>query len=363
MYKQKRLLTPGPLNTSQSVKNAMMIDLGTRDVEYQDLTEKVKEKLLMLANVSKDTFDVVFMQGSGTYGVESVISSTVAKQDKLLILSNGAYGKRMKEIADHAGINYDYEQSDAIKPLSLEEAETKIKASDATHVAFVHHETTAGVINDMEYICEIAHRYHKTVIVDAMSSFAGMPMQMEQVDFLITSSNKCVHGVPGLAIIFVRKDKMEHCKGNCPSLSLDLYEQYCAFADGKGFRFTSPTHVMLALDQAIQELVAQGGIKKRYAHYQALHDHLCAFMKQEGFEMLVDERDQSVMITTFVIPKDLDFQDFYEAMKFHGFLLYQGKLPGMEAFRIGNIGELDMDDMMRLCMLIHAYRKGDLIWK
>lgn len=363
MYQQKRLLTPGPLNTSQSVKNAMMIDLGTRDAEYQDLTNRVKEKLLILANVPKDTFDVVFMQGSGTYGVESVISSAVGKQDKLLILSNGAYGKRMKEIADHAGINYEYEESNALKPLSFDRVETKIKTSDATHVAFVHHETTAGVINDMERICAIAHRYHKTVIVDAMSSFAGMPIQMEHVDFLITSSNKCVHGVPGLAIIFVRKNKMEYCKGNCPSLSLDLYEQYHAFAEGKGFRFTSPTHVMLALDQAIQELIAQGGIEKRYAHYQMLHDYLCAFMRQEGFDMLVDEQDQSVMITTFAIPNDLDFQDFYETMKFHGFLLYQGKLPGMEAFRIGNIGELDMEDMMRLCTLIHAYRKGERIWK
>lgn len=360
-YKQKLLLTPGPLCTSLSVKTKMLVDLGTRDEEYDTLVNRVKHNILKIADVSPDVYDLVFLQGSGTYGVESVLTSAVGKEDHVLILSNGAYGERMAQICEHAKIKFTLKQFNMLEALPIDEVRACMQESNCTHVSFVHHETTAGVLNDQKELCKIAKEYGKVTIVDAMSSFAGMPISFEHIDYLIASSNKCLHGVPGLAFIIAKKAMLEACKGNCHSLSLDLYEQYQAFKSGKGFRFTSPTHVMLALDQAVKELLDQGGMKARYAHYSKLHEKICECMRQEGFETLVKHEDQAKIITTFAIPKQFDFQDFYDTMKQHGFLLYSGKLPNIEAFRIGNIGELCMEDIDRLHQLIHAYRKGELI--
>lgn len=357
--KQKILFTPGPLNTSTAVKQAMQMDLGTRDQEYAEIVEGLQRDLLTLANVKSEEFGVVFLQGSGTYGVESVLCSVIGEKQKVLILSNGAYGKRMEEIAQTARLSYEAHSFPMLEALPIHAVEDIIKQSDCTHVAFIHDETTAGVLNDVQAICKIAKANGKGTIVDAMSSFGGIPIDFHDIDFLITSSNKCLHGVPGCAIIFVRHKEIEKCAGNAHSVCLDLYAQYHAFQTGKSFRFTSPTHVLLALAQAIRELQAQGGITKRYERYCKLHRQIKDFMRKEGFHTLVEDAMQAPIITTFAIPSDLDFQDFYDAMKKQDLLLYSGKLPNMEAFRIGNIGEISDADIQKLKECIHTYRKGE----
>lgn len=359
MFEQKILLTPGPLCTSSTVKAKMQKDLGTRDHEYGDMIAKLQDDLLDLAHVDKTEFALIFLQGSGTYGVESVLTSAVGEEDSVLILANGAYGQRMKQIADTAHLHYEYHAFDMLKQLPLDQVEEIVKASTCSHVAFIHDETTAGVLNDCEAICKLAKDNHKVTIVDAMSSFGGIPISFENIDYLITSSNKCLHGVPGSAIIFARICEVEKCKGNCKSVSLDLYDQYAAFAQGKGYRFTSPTHVMLALAQAVKELQECGGIAKRYERYCALHQRITLFMEAEGFETLVEKCVQAPIITTFAIPENFNFQEFYDYMKAHGVLLYSGKLPGIEAFRIGNIGDLSDEDIDQLQTYVHAYQKGD----
>lgn len=359
MYEQKILLTPGPLCTSAAVKNTMQVDMGTRDQEYGSVIDKLQQDILSLANVSQDEYAVVFLQGSGTYGVESVLTSAIGLKDNVLILANGAYGNRMKQIVEHGGLQHEYHAFDMLKQLPLVEIEEIIRNSSSTHVAFIHDETTAGVLNDVEAICKIAKKYHKKTIVDAMSSFGGIPINFENIDYLITSSNKCLHGVPGSAIIIARISEIALCQGNCKSLSLDLYEQYQTFVSGNGYRFTSPTHVMLALAQAIKELQESGGIEKRYVRYQALHQRITMLMQEEGFHTLVPFNMQAPIITTFAIPETFDFQEFYDYMKAHGILLYSGKLPGIEAFRIGNIGEISDKDIDELEYYVQAYCKGD----
>lgn len=356
--KQKVLFTPGPLCTSATVKAAMQIDLGTRDQEYANIVERLQQELLDFANVTKDEFGVVFLQGSGTYGVESVLCSAIGPKQKVLILTNGAYGERMEEIAQYANLNYEAHRFSMLEALPLQQVEELIAQSDCTHVAFIHDETTAGVLNDAQAICAIAKAHQKSTIVDAMSSFGGIPIDFQHVDYLITSSNKCLHGVPGSAIIFARHEEIRKCCGNCHSLCLDLYAQYQAFQSGKSFRFTSPTHVLLALAQAIEELKAQGGIAKRYERYQKLHTEIKAFMREFGFETLVEDAMQAPIITTFAIPQALDFQAFYDAMKQQDLLLYSGKLPGLEAFRIGNIGEIQDSDIEKLKNCVKAYMEG-----
>ena len=333
---QKILLTPGPLNTSRTVKEAMLYDLGTRDREYQDMVETLREKLLDLAHVSKEEYSLVFLQGSGTYGVESVLEGSVGKQEKVLILSNGAYGERMEQICKAHGIPYQIQSFSKLKKLPVNELEPYIAQEDITHVAFIHCETTAGVLNDIEEIMELIHCHKKISIVDAMSSFGSMDLNLKSlgIDFLITSSNKCLHGVPGVALIYGKKEAFERCEGKSDTL---------------------------ALNQAVKELEESGGITARHEHYILLQKMIRDAMEKLGFDAPVSKEDQAPVITTYFIPDWMDFSHFYEWMKERGILLYSGKLPGYQAFRIGNIGDLTVEDMERvrteICNYVKEYKR------
>ncbi|MFR8033887.1 MAG: 2-aminoethylphosphonate--pyruvate transaminase [Lachnospiraceae bacterium] len=355
---QKILLTAGPICTSMRVKEAMLRDLGTRDHEYQDMVEQLRNELLQLAHVDADTHSVVFLQGSGTYGVESVLDSSVGKKGKVLILSNGAYGERMEQICIAHGISYQMQSFSKLEALPVEKLESYIKEDSITHVAFIHCETTAGVLNDLEAILKLTHKYHKRSIVDAMSSFGSMEMNLKELDmdFLITSSNKCLHGVPGVAIIYGKQEAFQQCEGNADNLAMDLYKQWAEMEASRGaFRFTSPTHVLLALNEAVKELKEQGGIAVRHDHYVFLQKKIQDTMKELGFEAPVKREEQAPVITTYFIPEWMDFSHFYDWMKERDILLYSGKLPGYHAFRIGNLGDLSVSDIERTLDEIRVY--------
>ncbi|MEG0823684.1 MAG: 2-aminoethylphosphonate--pyruvate transaminase [Erysipelotrichaceae bacterium] len=357
--KAKKLLTPGPLTTSPSVRAAMNIDLGTRDDEYASIVASIGTKLLKLANANPNEYKCIFLQGSGTYGVEAVLTSSISDKDKVLILANGAYGIRMSQICEHAKKNYTLKSYSMIEQLDLKEIEPLIASNEYTHVAFIHSETTAGILNNLEGIMKLIHKYHKISIVDAMSSFGGVNIDLNnlQIDYLVTSANKCLHGVPGVALIIAKEEQLKRCKGNAVSLSLDLYEQYETMLNNYSFRFTSPTHVMLALNQGIDELINSGGINERNKHYKNLQAYIAKFMKELGFKTLVDENIQCPVITTYLNPEGFDFKKFYDHMKDEGYLLYSGKLADYDAFRIGNIGDLNMDDIKQLENLVRNYRE------
>lgn len=357
---QKILFTPGPLNTSQTVKEAMMVDLGTRDGQYQGIVEKTREMLLQLGQCG-EAYTVIFQQGSGTFGVESVLDTVIPQTDGVLILANGAYGQRMAAICEASGIAYQLAMYDMTRALPLDEVRQVVKQSPYSYVAFVHCETTAGVLNDLTGLMAIMHEAQKQTIVDAMSSFASMPIAIEDlgIDYLITSANKCLHGVPGVSIIFAKKASLEACAHQARSYALDLYDQYQYMTVHPGsFRFTSPTHDLLALNQALIELLEQGGIAKREQVYRHRQRMIQSGMEQLHFETLVPASCQCPVITTYLIPSNLDFNAFYDAMKVQGFLLYSGKLPGIEAFRIGNIGEMTDTDISQFLAAVSRYLGG-----
>lgn len=356
--KQNVLLTPGPLTTSLETKKAMMVDMGTRDGDYQSLIQDLREKLLSLGHGDKKEYAVVFMQGSGTFGVESVLTSVVAKDSKVLILSNGAYGNRMAKICKKAKVPFEEVNFSMIEELKQEEIEPLIAKTEFTHVAYVHCETTAGILNNITMIQQLICKYQKISIVDAMSSFASVDINITDlnIDYLITSSNKCLHGVPGAAIIFAKRSQLETCENISDSLSLDLYEQYRYMEDQPGsFRFTSPTHVLLALHHAVEELLETGGIQQRNQRYHKIQDQIHQAMSEAGFISLLPKAIQSPVITTYLYPENFDFSQFYDYFKEHGFLLYSGKLPQYDAFRIGNIGEISDEDVTRFIQLLKKW--------
>ncbi len=355
------LLTPGPLSASKSVKATMLRDWCTWDDDYNNVVQDIRGKLVTLATKEPEKYTSVLMQGSGTFSVESVIGSIVPGSGKLLVLTNGAYGKRIAEIAAYLKINYSMLDFGELNQANTEELEETLKTdADITHVAVVHCETTTGMLNPIKEIGEVVYRYGKVYFVDAMSSFGGIPIDMDdcKIDILVSSANKCVQGVPGFGLTICKRSLIEKAKGIARSLSLDLYSQWKTMEEQNGkWRFTSPTHTVRAFQQALVELTKEGGIAARYKRYRTNQLKLVQGMKRIGFAPLLRENLHSPIITTFISPEssDYDFKRFYNALKEKGFVIYPGKVTDYQCFRIGNIGEVYPKDIDRLLQSIEEY--------
>ena len=334
-----KLLTPGPLTTTDTVKKEMLFDHCTWDDDYKKITLSIREKLLNLAHVSEPEYTVVLMQGSGTFGVESVLTSVIGEEDTLLIAANGAYGERMGDIARHAGIHYLMYEEDYNKIPSAEKIrEILAEHPEITHVSMVHSETTSGILNDI---------------------FGGVdiPVGDLEIDFIISSANKCIQGVPGFSFIICNREKLMESKGKARSLSLDLYDQWETMnKDGK-WRFTSPTHVVLAFAQALKEMEEEGGIPARAKRYEENNRLLIRKMAEMGIRPYIGSEHQGPIITTFLYPEhhNFSFQDMYQYIKDRGYAIYPGKVTDADTFRIGNIGEIYKEDIEKLCSIIKEF--------
>ena len=360
--KNYKLLTPGPLTTTDTVKKEMLFDHCTWDDDYKQITQEIRKELLKLAHVSEEDYTVVLMQGSGTFGVESVLTSVIGEDEKLLIAANGAYGKRMASIAEHAKIDYVLYEEDFDKvPDAGKIAEYLDEDAKITHVAMVHSETTSGILNDIESVAKAVKERGKTFIVDAMSSFGGVDIQVGElgIDFIISSANKCIQGVPGFSFIICRRDKLMESKGKARSLSLDLYDQWETMEKDGKWRFTSPTPVVLAFRQELRELEEEGGIEKRQERYEKNNQILIENLAELGIRPYVGADVQGPIITTFYYPEhhNFSFQDMYQYIKERGYAIYPGKVTDADTFRIGNIGEIYPEDMVKVTAIISEFLK------
>ena len=271
-----KLLTPGPLTTTDTVKQVMLFDHCTWDDDYKQITQTIRRTLLALGHVSEPEYTAVLMQGSGTFGVESVLTSVIGREDKLLIAANGAYGLRMAEICRHAGIAYTlYEQENHKRPQADVVAKYLAEDPAITHVSMVHGETTSGILNDVEAVGRVVKAAGKTFLVDAMSTFGGVdiPVAGWGIDFLVSSANKCIQGVPGFSFILANREKLEASAGQARSLALDLYDQWKTMNEDGKWRFTSPTHVVLAFAQALEELKAERDVENVVMLMPGSHTH------------------------------------------------------------------------------------------
>lgn len=291
--------------------------------------------------------------------MEATIGAAVKPTDKLLILANGAYGKRMAQIAEYYHIDHVLVSLHETELVIGEVARKALEANPGiTHLSMVHSETTTGLLNPIEEVAEVLKGRNITFIVDAMSSFGGVPIDMKKldIDFLVSSANKCIQGVPGFGFIIAKKDKLVATKGNARSLSLDIYAQWETMEKGGGkWRFTSPTHVVHAFYQAMKELNEEGGIAARSERYKQNHRTLVDGMRALGFKTLLPDASQGPIITSFLYPSaDFDFQAFYNQLKAKGFVIYPGKISDADTFRIGNIGDIFPNDMEALLQAIRS---------
>jgi len=343
----KLLFTPGPLTTSDTVKAAMLRDMGSRDADFIATVREIRAELLKLAGAGPD-YDCVLMQGSGTFALESVISSAIPCDGKLLVLVNGAYGRRIAQIARVHGIAVETHETPENRRIT---ADSLPPLSGFSHVAVVHCETTTGILNPVAEIGQSVARTGACFMVDAMSSFGAIPIDPKAaaIDFLVSSSNKCIEGVPGFAFILARRSRLEECAGRARTVSLDLHAQWAGLERDGQFRFTPPTHALLAFRQALRELESEGRIAGRAARYRRNHEVLAKGMRELGFEPYLAPEDQSPIITTYRYSSaTFRFDEFYSKLSDLGFVIYPGKLTQEPCFRIGTIGRLTESDIGRL---------------
>ncbi len=357
----KLLFTPGPLTTSETVKAALVRDLGSRDTGFIQVVREIRQMLLELGGLRGDEdYTAILMQGSGTYGVESVISSVIPQEDgKLLAIINGAYGRRIAAMANTLHIpTIELSYPENSVP-DLTEIEETLRLNEAiTHVAAIHCETTTGLLNPIEDIGKIVAKYNRVYFVDAMSSFGAVPINIvdSQIHFLVSSANKCIEGLPGFSFAIAHQETLLHTKGYARSMSLDLLAQWQGLEKNGQFRFTPPVQVLLAFHQALVEIQEEGGVEGRGKRYAENNKIIIEGMKKLGLEPFLDIDIQSYIITTFLYPEhpNFKFETFYNSLSDKGFVIYPGKLTQADCFRIGNIGRMSASHMHGLLDAVAA---------
>ncbi len=347
------LLTPGPLTTSYDTKSAMLKDWGSWDGDFRQMTQLMRDQLIEMLGSGNESFDCVPMQGSGSFSVEAMLGSFVPKDGKVLVLSNGAYGQRAAKTLkylkrDHIVLD----KGDYLPPRGEEVAEILATDNDITHVVAVHCETSSGILNPIEEISLATYNAGRKLLIDSMSAFGAILVEPNKIKFeaIVSSANKCIEGVPGFGFILARKSALEAAEGNSHSLCLDLHDQWSYMNKTGQWRYTPPTHVLAAFLVALESHRKEGGVIGRGARYTKNQNALVSGMRSIGFETLLGERWLSPIIVTFFCPADpsFEFTRFYDLMKLKGFIIYPGKLTVVESFRIGCIGQMDEQIMLKV---------------
>jgi 2-aminoethylphosphonate-pyruvate transaminase len=349
MASERVLLTPGPLSISRTTREAMLKDWGSWDADFNQITARIRERLLTIVN-GTGTHECVPLQGSGTFSVEAAIGTLVPKDGHVLIPNNGAYCVRMTrmcKILNRQVTQLDYAEDAAVAAADIDKALTQDPS--ITHVALVYCETSAGILNPLADIAAVVARHGKRLIVDAMSAFGALALDAKQIRFdaVIAASGKCLEGPPGMGFVILRKEALLECEGRCHSLALDLYDQWVYMQKTTQWRYTPPTHVVAALDCAIEQYLALGGREARLKTYEQNCADLIGGMAKLGMRPFLPSHIQAPIIVTFHAPQSAryEFKTFYNAVKAKGYILYPGKLTALETFRVGCMGQLGPQGM------------------
>ena len=359
--KEPLLFTPGPLTTSIKTKRSMLVDYGSWDDDFNKITKEIRERLVKIIK-GDESFTCIPLQGSGTFGVEAMIINFIKKNEKVLILVNGAYGERILNICKYHKLKYSALIWDENKSLNINDLKNKIKNDpEIKHLAFVHCETSTGILNPLNEVNKICKSNQINLYIDAMSSFGAINIDSKKIKFkaLVASSNKCIEGVPGLSFCLTRVSDIKKCKGNSDNLSMDLFDQWKYMEKTQRWRYTPPTHVVLAFLSALKQFDNEGGTKGRNFRYNENLNSLLLNMKKIGFISLLPKSVQSPIIVTFLSPvnKKFIFMEFYSYLKKNGYIIYPGKMAKVDSFRIGCIGHIDKKNVKNLTKQINKFLK------
>lgn len=348
--KRNILLNPGPATTTDTVKQALVVpDLCPREEEFCRVLRSVERKLCRVVH-AEETHSAVLLCGSGTCAVEAALASVFQGDAKILIHVNGAYGQRMVDIARAYYPNESilvYEQDFGAYP-DLKEIERTLKRDpQIRYLAFVHHETTTGMLNPAQEMNEVASVNGVRVIVDAMSSYAGIPIDFRESEFdiLISSANKCIQGMAGLSFAICKKELLSQMKASDgKGYYLNLWKQFETFQKTGQMQFTPPVQIIFALNQALDEFFKET-VEGRYARYAESWSVLTDGLQKLGFQFLLPSEYQSKLLTAILEPEGFHFQEMHDYLYERGFTIYPGKIPANRTFRIANIGAIDSTDI------------------
>lgn len=338
------LLTPGPLTTALRTKQAMLHDWGSWDADFNAITARVRDSLVRIVH-GEATHECVPLQGSGTFAVEAAIGTLVPREGHVLVPLNGAYCQRIAKICrilNRRLSTIEYGEDQQVRAADIEQ---RLSADPSiTHVALVHCETSTGILNPLQEVAAVVARHGKGLIIDAMSTFGALEIDARTTAFdgLIAASGKCLEGVPGMGFVLARRAVLEKSEGVSHSLAMDLHDQWVYMMKTTQWRYTPPTHVVAALDAALEQYFAQGGLTARGATYTENCRVLIAGLKRIGLRIFLPSEIQAPIIVTVHAPDDprYQFKRFYDAVKARGYILYPGKLTTVETFRVGCMGQL-----------------------
>ena len=362
--KRNILLNPGPATTTDSVKYAQVVpDICPREKEFCRLMNQIREKLVRVVN-GDDRYTAIPFASSGTGAMDACISSVLAEGKKILVVNNGAYGKRMVEIArtyygNERVVVYELPWGDYPQESEVERILSRDGAIAA--IVLVHHETTTGMLNPVENITRIAHKRDVDVVVDTVSSYAGIVIDVrkDDIDYLFSTSNKCIQGMAGISFVICKKDKLKKTASNpVKNYYFNLFRQFSYFEKTGEMQYTPPVQIAYALDRALDEFFDEtaGGRSRRYADsWKALVEGLKAL----GFTFLVPMEQQSKLLTAVIEPTDphYDFTGMHDYLFERGFTIYPGKGAKENTFRVANIGAIDKEDIGRFLDALGGYLK------
>jgi 2-aminoethylphosphonate-pyruvate transaminase len=353
------LLNPGPATTSDTVKYAQVAaDICPREKEFGELMRQICKDLTGFV-APCDRYETVLFGGSGTAADEVMISSCVPENGKLLVVDNGSYGERMAKMAAVYKLPHTVYKSPAYEPIDIAKLETEFKSGQYTHLAIVYHETTTGLLNPLDIICPLAKKYNIVTIVDAVSAYCGMPMDLPKlgIDFMASTSNKNIQGMAGIGFVVCNRDELIKTK-DIPMRNyyLNLYDQYAYFTKTGQTRFTPPVQTLYALRQAIIE-TKQETVAGRWKRYTACWEILVEAVKKYNLKMLVAEKLQSRLITAIFDPDTpkYNFDALHDFAREHGWTIYPGKLGNINTFRIANIGDIQPFEMKGFVKILGDY--------
>jgi 2-aminoethylphosphonate-pyruvate transaminase len=358
--KRNILLNPGPATTTDTVKYAQVVpDICPREKDFCEIVHSLTSELTKIV-ANNDEYYTILFGGSGTAAMEAIISSIVDNK-KLLVINNGAYGKRICDIAKVYDLNYIEFCSPWDDEINFSKLEIFIRnhANEISHIAVVHHETTSGLLNDIGKIGEYCIKYNLKLIVDAISSYAAIPIDMKKMNitYLAASSNKNLQGMAGLSFVIANKTDLESTKSiKKRNYYLNLYSQYEYFQKEMQFRFTPPVQTIYALNQAVIETKKES-IEKRYSRYSSMWEVLIKGIAELGLKHIIPEESHSKLITAIIEPvcNNYDFDDMHDYFYERGITIYPGKIGNMGTFRIANIGDITVKDIRYFLSLLEQY--------
>ena len=352
---RKILLNPGPATTSKRVKESQLVpDICPRENEFGQVMHDICDGLLKIGK-GENSHRVALFGASGTGAMEATMVSAIGKNDHVLILTNGAYGKRIASICEGYGIQYStlFEYGDVI---DLGRLSSELETKKYSHLVTIHHETSTGMMNSLEEISGITRKTGVRLIVDAMSSYGAYPMNLEElgIDYIFSSSNKCIHGFAGLSYVIFKNDCSEELKSNGRAFYFDVYKQWENLQKKNQLRFTPPVQVCYSFLEAIKETLEEG-IKERWERYQSNWQILYDGLREIGFTPFLEEKDQSKILLALNLDGKIDFEEFHDYLYERGITIYPGVIPEINTFRVSVIGDLYPEDMEYVMKEIKGY--------